>query len=215
MAASSRMSHPLGPRVLVWGQSCAGKTTLASHLSASLGYERIDLDALNWLPGWVGLNATDPDRLIRRMHQATRDERWVVAGSYSAQSKVAIWPRVTDVIWLDFPMHTLLWRCLRRSWHRSRSQQLLWGTCRERFWPQLKIWEKEDSLVWWICMRFHPRRRETYQYISDGTWRTARVVRLTSSRALNRYLKDIGAPMGKTFADLDNAPAMRAFAEES
>lgn len=45
------MSLPLlGERVAVVGASGSGKTTLAKALSTGLGYEHVEIDALNWQP---------------------------------------------------------------------------------------------------------------------------------------------------------------------
>ena len=182
------MQAPPGQRILVWGNSCAGKSTLASQLSAKFDLRFVELDALNWLPNWVGLNMTEPDRLIKRMQLATKGDRWVVAGSYTAQSKAAFWPRLDMVIWLDLPKPLLIWRCLKRSFTRWRDATLLWGTNRESFWQQLKVWEGEESLLWWVYTQHDRKRRQTLEFIADGTWKDAQVVRVKSPRELSQLL---------------------------
>ncbi|MGE5588955.1 MAG: shikimate kinase, partial [Clostridia bacterium] len=62
---------PVGRRIHVIGNSCAGKSTLGERLARSLGVPFVELDALSWQPGWVDLNATDPRELERRMSEAT------------------------------------------------------------------------------------------------------------------------------------------------
>ncbi len=71
----------IGTRIHVIGNSTSGKSTLGARLAEALDATFVELDAINWQPGWVGLNATDPDELERRIRGATRGERWVVAGS--------------------------------------------------------------------------------------------------------------------------------------
>ena len=75
--------QPPGPgsRILIYGSSCSGKSTLGSALADRLGVPFVELDALNWLPGWVGLDKTDPAALVRRFEAATAGEAWVVAGA--------------------------------------------------------------------------------------------------------------------------------------
>ena len=46
---------PVGRRIHVTGNSCSGKSTLASQLASTLDVPLVELDALNWQPGWVGL----------------------------------------------------------------------------------------------------------------------------------------------------------------
>ncbi|MDE0008256.1 MAG: AAA family ATPase, partial [Gammaproteobacteria bacterium] len=69
-------------RIHVTGNSSSGKSTFAAALADAIGAEFVELDALNWLPDWVGLNATDPDKLVRRFADATSGDTWVAAGSY-------------------------------------------------------------------------------------------------------------------------------------
>src|SRR5690606_34144113 len=124
--------------------------TLAERLASLLAVSFVELDALNWEPGWVGLNQTDPAEFERRIALATAGDGWVVAGSYMAFSQRIFWPRLDTVIWLDLPRSLLMRRVLARSWRRWRSKELLWGTNYERFWPQLALWRKEESLLWWV-----------------------------------------------------------------
>lgn len=42
-----------GPRIIVIGTSGAGKTTLAGRISARLGIDHIEIDALYHGPGWT------------------------------------------------------------------------------------------------------------------------------------------------------------------
>ncbi|WP_419164347.1 hypothetical protein [Candidatus Palauibacter sp.] len=58
----------------------------------------VELDALNWLPEWVGLNQADPEEFERRIREATRGRRWVVAGSYEKFSRRILWPRLDTVV---------------------------------------------------------------------------------------------------------------------
>ena len=42
-------------RIVVIGASGAGKTTLARWIAGQLGLPHIELDAINWQPGWRDL----------------------------------------------------------------------------------------------------------------------------------------------------------------
>ena len=105
---------------------------------------------------------------------------WVVAGSYTNFSQRVFWPRLETVVWLDLPMPQLVWRMLMRSWRRWRSKELLWGTNYERFWPQLMIWRKEESLLWWIITQHRRKRRSMLAYSTESRWQHIRFVRLRS-----------------------------------
>ena len=186
----------IGQRILVWGNSCSGKSTLAKSLALHHDLKLIELDALNWLPNWQGLNATDPERLTRRMRAATQGDRWVADGSYTSQAREAFWPKLDTVIWLDLPRPLLLRRCLQRSWQRWRSQELLWGTTRESFMKQLKVWRGEESLLWWVYTQHHRKRTETQKFLTDGTWRDVTFIRLTSEREVAEFVSRVTASHG-------------------
>ena len=169
------------------GNSCAGKSVFGERLEAALQVPFVDLDALNWQPDWVSLGETDPGKFESLLAKATAGDAWVVAGSYSRFSQRVFWPRLETVIWLDLPMHLLLWRVFRRSWTRWRSKELLWGTNYERFWPQLMVWKKEDSLVWWIVTQHERKRRDMRLYMSEPRWRHIRFLRLGSSAEVEGF----------------------------
>lgn len=171
----------LGTRIHVIGSSGSGKSTLAQRLAKALDAEFVELDALNWLPGWVGLNETDPAALERRFREATSGERWVTAGSYSSIAQRAFWPRLHTIVWLDVPARLAVLRMLRRSWQRWRRRELLWGTNVERFWPQLMVWRREDSLLWWLTVHHARKRRNVVAAMKDPRWRHIRFVRLVAA----------------------------------
>ena len=176
-----------GKRIHVIGNSGSGKSTLAAELADALGAPLVELDAINWQPGWVGLNTTDPDEFERRIREATRGERWVVAGSYRKVSQHTFWRRLDTVVWLDLPLRLVVWRFLRRAWKRRRSGELIWGENRERFWAQFRIWSKDDSLLAWIITQHGRKRRDMVRHMSDRRWAHIRFVRLRSAREVAEF----------------------------
>jgi len=177
--------------VHVTGNTSAGKSTLGMQLADALGVPFVELDALNWLPGWVGLNATNPEEFERRIAEATEGDGWVVAGSYMTFSERVFWDRLETVIWLDLPLPLVLRRVLTRSWRRWRSRELLWGTNYESFWGQLAVWRKEDSLIWWAVTQHPKKRRSMLARMADPRWAHIRFVRLTSEREIDAFRRAV------------------------
>ncbi len=192
------MPSPIGRRIHVVGNTSAGKSTLATQLAATLGVPFVELDALNWLPGWVGLNATDPEEFEHRIAEATRGDGWVVAGSYSTFSEKVFWDRLETVVWLDLPLPLVLYRVVTRSWRRWRAKELLWGTNYERFFPQLAVWRKEDSLVWWAVTQQKRKRRAMLAKMADPRWAHIRFVRLTSPREIDTFRRAVQEACAET-----------------
>ena len=184
---------PIGLRIHVIGNSCSGKSSLGSHLASALSIPFVELDALNWEPGWVGLNATDPEEFERRISQATEGDGWVVAGSYTRFSQRVFWPRLETVIWLDLPRHVLIRRVLMRSWIRWRPKELLWGTNYESFWGQLRVWNRDDSLLWWIMTQHQRKRRRMREFMDAPRWRHIDFVHLGSPAEVEEFADTFGA----------------------
>ncbi len=192
MNCANRVGYsPVGRRIHVMGNTSAGKSTLAARLAHALDVPFVELDALNWEPGWVGLNATNPVEFERRIREATAGDGWVVDGSYTGFSQRVFWPRLETVVWLDLPLPQILLRVLVRSWRRWRSQELLWGTNYERFWPQLMVWRKEDSLVWWAVTQQRRKRRSMLGYMVDPRWAHIHFIRLTSSGEIESFTRAV------------------------
>lgn len=181
----------LGQRIHVIGNSCSGKSTLAAELSGLLNIPVVELDALNWLPNWVGLNETAPELLEQKIQTATAGETWILAGSYERFVRPIAWSRLNTIIWLDLPLHVLLKRVIKRSWQRWYSQELLWGTNRENFWRQLKIWNKKESLIWWILTQYQHKRRQMLESMLKPEWQYIRFIRLTSEQEVAAFKQQL------------------------
>ncbi|MCX6081559.1 MAG: AAA family ATPase [Chloroflexi bacterium] len=143
-------------RIIVIGTTGSGKSTLAEKLAQQLELELIELDALHWLPGWQAL----PDQEFRTLVDiATRRPAWSIAGNYSTARDIS-WPRAQAVVWLDYPLWTIFWQLWFRTWRRWWSQELLWGTNRERLFSQFKLWSADESIFRWLFSTYWKRKRE-------------------------------------------------------
>ncbi len=183
----------VGDRIHVIGNSCSGKSTLAAQLAELLDLPLVELDALNWLPGWVGLNRHDPDELDRRIRDATGGDRWIVAGSYTDHSQRCFWGRLETLIWLDLPLRILVPRVLARSWRRSRAPEPTWGGNREHFWGHLAVWRGEDSLLWWIVTQHGRKRRQMLELPGVSRWGHVTLLRVRSVAEADALRRKLGA----------------------
>jgi adenylate kinase family enzyme len=142
-------------RLIVVGVTGSGKSTLAERLAEKLRLDYVELDALFWLPNWVG---TPDEEFAAKVDAATRGERWVVAGNYSRVRSI-MWPRAQAIIWIDYPLATVFWQLLKRTIRRTWKRELLWNTNTERFLPHLKLWS-DESLFRWLFKTYWRRKRE-------------------------------------------------------
>ena len=167
-------------RINITGTSCSGKTTLSRAVSQRLGMPHVELDALFWGPDWTPV----PDETFRaRVAEAVAGDRWVVDGGYSPIRDLT-WSRADTLVWLDYPMPTVLRRWAGRTLARLRS--------REEFWPGSGNRERlshvvgSNSLLWWI-LRTHRARRERIIQSLD-TYPHLAVVHLRSPADARRWL---------------------------
>lgn len=182
-----------GRRVVIFGPSCSGKSTLGMELARRLDIPFIELDALFWQENWGRPSDGDFCALLRGAHGG---EAWVSAGNYLRQARFVTWPLADTFIWLDIGLPTTTWRILRRSWRRWRSRELLWGVCRESFWRQLALWSEHRSLIRYNIARRRPNRAafEAAQRDAEAAGKT--FLRLRSRRDVELLLARLDGRAG-------------------
>lgn len=178
----------VGDRIVVIGNTNAGKSTLAAALAQATGGKHIELDALYWRnPSWQEPQASEFQADVRGSVEAT--PRWTSCGNYiGSGAQDILWPLADTLIWLDMPLHTVLPRVVRRSWRRWRDDELLWGTQRETFWDQLKLWRGESGIH--FAIRYHRSKRRAYAAeFADPKWTHLQKYRLRSPQAVASFLE--------------------------
>ncbi|MBA3851306.1 MAG: adenylate kinase [Chloroflexi bacterium] len=172
-------------RVVVVGTSAVGKTTFARRLAAILGVPHVELDALHWEPGW---QEADPEVFRDRVRAAVEaTEAWVVDGGYSRVRPI-VWGAADTVVWLDFPLPTILLRLSRRTLARVISREEIWNGNRERW---RTAFASRESLYWWVLTTHRGRSRRMTQALASPEYRHIRAVRLRSPRRAERWLQDL------------------------
>jgi adenylate kinase family enzyme len=173
-------------RLVVVGVTSSGKSTLAEKLAKRFGLAYVELDALNWEPNW---QAAPLDVFRARVQNALQAERWIVAGNYHVVRDL-VWPKAEAVIWLDYPLLTVLWQLTRRSVKRWWTQELLWGTNREPLWNHLKLWSNE-SLYHWLFKTYWRRKREYPELLSQPEHRHLELIRFQHPKVTEKWLESL------------------------
>lgn len=139
-------------RYLVIGTSGAGKSSFAARLAAVAQCPHIELDALHWGANW---QAVPGAQFRQSVIEATRAERWVADGNYSAVRE-QLWPQATHVVWLDYDRFTVfsrvLWRTLSRGLLRTRLFHGNRESLRTAFFSR-------DSILLWSFTSYARNRR--------------------------------------------------------
>jgi adenylate kinase family enzyme len=144
-------------RVVVYGTSGSGKSTFAAALAYARDIPCIELDLINWRPGWVDRSTTDLEGFVSDVETAILDESWAATGSYGVVRK-RLWARATDLVYLDLPRHVIMRQVIWRSLKRAGSGKEVFPGCKED-WPRLLT---ADHPIRWAWSTYH-RRRQTFE----------------------------------------------------
>ena len=193
----------LGRRIVVWGVTGSGKTTLARELSEVLGLTRIELDAIFWKPGWV----ETPDDEFRAKLRAVIDsatEGWVLDGSYSRVSDIYL-AEADTLLWIHLPWRVTFWRLLQRTVSRAWTREPLYyeGGPQESW--RLSFFDRK-SILWWSITHHRTGTLVAAERIAALPERIRRV-ELRSAREVDVLLRSAreGLPAQKSAA---NSPSL-------
>ena len=173
-----------GWRYVVVGTSGAGKTAFARELASIVGGEHVELDALHWDANWTPRTRAEFEV---RVAQRTVGERWVVDGNYSAVRHV-VWPRATDIVWLNFPRAVVFSRVIRRTIVRAATREELWAGNRETL---AKALLSRDSILLWSFTTFGRNRRKYSAARASGEHAHLRWHELRTPREARTFLRTV------------------------
>jgi adenylate kinase family enzyme len=166
-------------RISVVGTSGCGKSTMAARIAAAFNIPVIELDAINWQAGWRDLNSHDPEEFKRRVAEAVSADAWVIAGNDSAVRPIYV-PRLTHIVWLDYPKRVVMRRVIWRSIARAIDRKELWPGTGNR--EDFRMWLDKDHPIRWAWDTFDKRRREYEQRFANPENRRAKLIRLRDPR---------------------------------
>lgn len=145
----------MGRRIAIIGTTGSGKTTLAKRISKILSIPSVELDALNWQPGWV---EAEKSAFRSRAIKALSGDSWVVDGNYG-ELRDLTWGQEDTLIWLDYPLLLILWRLVPRCVKRAITGEFLWNGNRETWGDCLAV------IVSFSAVESHGRQRKSYPEI--------------------------------------------------
>lgn len=180
-------------RVNVVGTSGSGKSTFARALAARLGAPYVELDALYWLPNWTGRDDADLDAVLSKV---LARPAWVLDGNFHRTAPIK-WARAEAVIWLDYPLATILFRMLRRTLRRVASRTEIWeGT--GNLESIRKSFFSSDSIILWALKTYWNNKRRYQRCMKHSGYPHLSFVRLRRPAAARRFLGSLGPRLSWT-----------------
>jgi adenylate kinase family enzyme len=173
-----RYHQHVASRVLIYGVTGSGKTTLARELADQTGLPWHSVDDLTWEPGWIGV---PPEEQRRRMAAICAGERWILDSAYSTWLDLVL-ARVELIVALDYPRWRSLAWLIRRTLGRVIDRRTICNGNTESFRQMLS----RDSIIVWHFRSFARKRARMRAWAGDPAG--PEVILLTSPAATRRWL---------------------------
>ena len=168
-------------RILVYGVTGSGKTTIARQIAARTGLPWHEVDNLTWEPGWV---VVPVEEQRRRIAAICAEERWILDTAYGAWLEVPL-ARVELIVALDYPRWRSLARLIRRTLLRNLDHKPICNGNTE----SLRQTFSRDSIILWHFQSFARKRERIRAWAADESGPD--LVRLTSPAATRRWLASL------------------------
>jgi adenylate kinase family enzyme len=168
-------------RIVLIGTSCSGKSHLGKILARKYQVPHIELDDLYWLPDW----RERPDKeFISLVKDRVAQNEWVIDGNYSVVRDL-VWPKATTIIWLNYSLHLVLIRAIKRSFLRAAKKERLFADNVETF---KQSFFSRDSIILW-ALKTHRSNKEQYSVLLKSEWaRNAEVKVFTKPSQVSKYV---------------------------
>ncbi|MGH3157951.1 MAG: hypothetical protein ACRDNF_15435 [Streptosporangiaceae bacterium] len=173
----------MADRILVYGVTGSGKTTIAAVLAERTGLPWHCVDHLTWEPGWVPVPVEEQRR---RIIPICAGERWILDTAYGMWREIPM-ARVELIVALDYPRWVSLGRLVRRTLIRAVDRKPMCNGNTE----SLRQAFTRDSIIAWHFRSFARKRTRIRQWAANPPG--AAVVRRPSPRATRRWLATVTA----------------------
>ncbi len=148
-------------RILVYGVTGSGKTTLAARLGGVTRLPWHSVDDLTWEPGWVTVPV---DEQRRRIQAICDGDRWILDTAYGQWLDIPL-TRAELLVGLDYSRSVSLARLVRRSVARAADKRPICN-------GNVETWHgilAQNSILWWHFHSFASKRSQMRAWASDPT----------------------------------------------
>ncbi len=170
--------HDQPRRILVYGVTGSGKTTLAARISERTGIPWTSVDDLTFEPGWV--QVADEIQRERFAEICSRDA-WILDTAYAKWLDIPL-ARAQVIVGLDYPRWLSFRRLLGRTIMRLFDKRPICNGNRET----LRNFFSRDSILLWHFKSFRRKQARIHGWIT-----TREVVHLKHPREAEEWLTQL------------------------
>lgn len=185
MTSFRRFQQLLPPyRILIIGTTGCGKTTVAVELAKILSLNHFELDAFHWKPNW---QTNSKEEFRSNIERVIYNDKWVIDGNYRSFRDV-LWPRASNLIWLDYPLRIIILRLIKRSIRRIVFKETLWNgnisNFRREFLGRNSILYDSLNTYWF-------RKRDYEDALNSKKYLHINVIKLDSPKETKIWLENL------------------------
>lgn len=173
-------------RILIYGVTGAGKSTLAAQLSEATGLPWHEVDQLTFEANWVQV---PDDEQERRIGALCAQEEWILDTAYGKWISIPL-ERAELIVGLDYPRWLSLTRLLVRTVSRVLDRKPVCNGNIETFGTM--FWR--EGIIPWHFRSFRRKQERMRGWAAEGMGPEVRLFR--SPRDVDRWLADIRTKMG-------------------
>lgn len=170
-------------RIIVFGITGSGKTTLAKRLSKELDIPSFELDNYTYEANWV---IVEPEEQRRRIQKIADQPEWIVDTLYSKWSDVPL-DRADLLIGLDYPRWVSFFRLVKRTVVRFIDKA---PVCNGNVEDVRNLFSK-NSIFRWHFVSFKSKRARIRRWKQDPNM--LKVIHIQSARKLEALISGINS----------------------
>jgi adenylate kinase family enzyme len=174
-------------RIVVYGVTGAGKSTLAAQIAQATGIPWHAVDDLTWRPGWTEVPIEEQRRLITAI---CAKPEWVLDAAYGQWLDIPM-SHGPVVVALDYPRWLSWQRVVRRTVSRLIRRTPI---CNGNYETLRRMLSPRDSIIGWHHKSFAHKRSRIRAWEADPGGPA--VLPLRSPRATRAFLAGLRIPSG-------------------
>ncbi len=166
-------------RILIIGNTGAGKTTFARELSQKLRLPLVHLDKLYWCGHWEHHNREDFDRLLQAELEKSE---WIIDGNFNRTLPHRL-KYCDTILFFDFSPLTCLWGVTKRVIQNyGKTREDMGGECPEYF-------DKKKIELYKNLFKYNKNNRARYYEMLGNA--DVRVIVFKNRKDVKKYLQKI------------------------